>query len=281
MSESSPALPPLREVIEAHGLRAKKVFGQHFLLDQNITDKIVRLAGVDGTLHVTEVGPGPGGLTRSLIASDAASLCVIEMDERCIPIMQQLAEHCDKPFTILQQDALKVDITKQTDGPRAIIANLPYNVGTQMLLQWLAQLHADTQSYAHITVMLQQEVVERICAKPFSKAYGRLSVMAQWCCETEVMMYLPPAAFTPPPKVDSAVVQLRPREREDALAFSAMEKLVATAFQQRRKMLRKALSPLGVDALALCAKAGVEETLRPDQVSVEQYVALAQAYAAG
>lgn len=281
MCASEAVLPPLREVIEAHQLRAKKSFGQHFLLDQNITDKIVRKAGVQAMQHLIEVGPGPGGLTRSLLASGAASLTVIEMDARCIPIMEHLRECSTMPFTIIEGDALAVHIPERVSAPRAIIANLPYNVGTQMVLKWLEELHADAGVYAHISVMLQQEVVDRICAKPYSKAYGRLSVMAQWICDTSLLMHLPPQAFSPPPKVDSAVIQLCPKARSDKMEFAVMEKLVQCAFNQRRKMLRKALSPLGMDASQLCAKAGVDETLRPDQVSVEQYLKLCEVYAAG
>lgn len=280
MSAFSAKLPPLREVIEAFELRAKKSFGQHFLLDQNITDKIVRRAGVDSSMHVVEVGPGPGGLTRSIIASEAASVHVIEKDARCIPVMEQLRAFSEGKLHIHEGDALEIDPREIATSPRAIIANLPYNVGTQMVLQWLAHLHADIGAYTHISVMLQQEVVERILAKPRSKAYGRLSVMAQWICDVEMLMHLPPQAFSPPPKVDSAVVQLRGKTRIDKLPFKAMESLVQTAFNQRRKMLRASLKPLGVDTTALCAKANIDETLRADQLSVEEYVRLAEAYAA-
>lgn len=273
-------LPPLRDVIEAFGLRAKKSFGQHFLLDQNITDKIVRRSGVNDSLHIIEVGPGPGGLTRSLIASYAASVHVIEKDDRCIPVMEQLAEVSGGKLHIHAGDALKIDPREITAAPRAVIANLPYNVGTHMVLKWLEHLHADASAYVHISVMLQQEVVERILAKPRTKAYGRLSVMAQWICDVEMLMHLPPQAFSPPPKVDSAVVQLRGKKRADAIGFKAMESLVQTAFNQRRKMLRASLKALGVDAIALCEKAGIDETLRADQLSVEQYVRLAECYAA-
>ncbi len=274
------ALPSLQDVIAHFGLRAKKNFGQHFLLDQTVTDRIVQKAGVSANMDVIEIGPGPGGLTRALLASPAKRITVVEKDERCLPVMQQLRDVAEGRLNILMGDALEVNLAEHTDAPRAIIANLPYNVGTQMVLQWLQQWYDDAEAFAHVTVMLQQEVVERLMAQPKSKSYGRLSVLCQWLCHASQLMHLPPEAFTPPPKVDSGVVQLSLRKRDDKVPFALMEKLLQTAFNQRRKMLRKALQPLGVDVLALCAAAGIAETKRPDEISVADYVRLAEAYAA-
>ncbi|MFZ4124883.1 MAG: 16S rRNA (adenine(1518)-N(6)/adenine(1519)-N(6))-dimethyltransferase RsmA [Rickettsiales bacterium] len=273
-------LAPLKSVIDQHGLMTKKSLGQHFLLDVGLLQQIVRLAGDLRGVHVIEVGPGPGGLTRALLAGECSSLTAIEMDRRCIAILQELTEYFAIPFTIHEADALQFDML-QVAAPRAIVANLPYNVGTELIAGWLQQIATDPTSYRSITVMLQKEVAERIAAPVGSKAYGRMSVLAQWLCEVDVVLDVPPEAFLPPPKVMSSILRLVPRAKPLAPAnLKVLEKVVAAAFNQRRKMLRKALGSLGVDATELCAKAGIDETLRAEQCSVEMFCALANAYSA-
>lgn len=276
------SLASLKSVIDAHGLLTKKSLGQHFLLDTELLQKIVRLAGDLRGVHVIEVGPGPGGLTRALLASECASVTAIEMDRRCTPILQELMQHFSKPFTFHEADALTFDM-QQIAAPRAIVANLPYNVGTELIAQWLQHIAADPTSYRSITVMLQKEVAARIAAPAGSKTYGRMSVIAQWLCNADIVIDVPPEAFLPPPKVMSSVLRLVPRALPRALPrapanLHALEKVVAAAFNQRRKMLRKALGSLGVDAAALCAKADIDETLRAEQCSVEMFCALANAF---
>lgn len=273
------SLPSLKQVIDAHGLLTKKSLGQHFLLDANLLHKIVRMGGDLRDAHVIEVGPGPGGLTRALLESDAAHVTAIEMDHRCIPILQHLGEHHAGKLTIHEADALRFDMLS-IPAPRAIVANLPYNVGTELIVQWLRQIAADSTAYRSITVMLQKEVAVRIAARE-GKEYGRLSVLANWLCEADIVLDVPPGAFLPPPKVMSSVLRLVPRSRPLAEANpDILEKVVAAAFNQRRKMLRRALGALGVDAEALCIKAGIDPTLRAEHCSVEMFCALARAYRA-
>lgn len=266
-------------MIAQHGLRTKKSLGQHFLLDGNLTDKIVRLAGNLDNQTVIEIGPGPGGLTRSILAANPKALYVLEKDDRCIAIMQELKAYTDSPLHIMHGDALSQPCASMGDAPRSIIANLPYNVGTELLLGWLEDIYRDAASYQSLTLMFQYEVALRICAKAGSKAYGRVSVLAQWLCDVRMALPVPAAAFTPPPKVDSAVVQLVPRAKPliDA-PKDALEKLVAVAFQQRRKMLKSALKPLGEEAIAAIEQSGIDPAIRPDQLSVEQYATLAKTY---
>ncbi|MBN8543885.1 MAG: 16S rRNA (adenine(1518)-N(6)/adenine(1519)-N(6))-dimethyltransferase RsmA [Alphaproteobacteria bacterium] len=274
------SLAPLKSVIDSHGLMTKKSLGQHFLLDAGLLQHIVRLAGDLRGVNAIEVGPGPGGLTRALLVSECASVTAIEMDRRCIPILQELTQHFAIPFRLHEADALTFDM-QQIPSPRAIVANLPYNVGTELIAAWLQQLAIDPSSYRSITVMLQKEVAERIAAPVGSKAYGRMSVLAQWLCHADVVLDVPPEAFLPPPKVMSSILRLVPRAKPLAPAnVQALEKVVAAAFNQRRKMLRKALGSLGVDAAALCDKAGIDETLRAEQCSVEMFCALANAFRA-
>lgn len=271
------ALPSLRSVIERNGLFARKSLGQHFLLDSNITAKIVRQAGILNGVHVVEVGPGPGGLTRSLLASDATHVHAIEKDERCIAALKELAMAADGRLTIHAADALNFSITTQVPAPRAIVANLPYNVGTQMLLNWLEEIAADSTSYVSLTLMFQKEVAERISAAPDCKQYGRLSVMAQWLCDVQPCFTLPASAFTPPPKIDSAVIRLVPRPQP---AFPAdrktLEKVLAAAFGQRRKMLRSALSSLTANATAWLESSGINPTRRAETLSVKEFCLLAE-----
>ncbi|HEX2943413.1 MAG TPA: 16S rRNA (adenine(1518)-N(6)/adenine(1519)-N(6))-dimethyltransferase RsmA [Rhodopila sp.] len=265
-------MPPLRDVISRHGLAARHALGQHFLLDGNLTDRIVREAGPLHGRHVIEVGPGPGGLTRSLLRSDAASVTAIELDRRAIGAVQELAETAGGRLTVLEADALAVDCAEMVPAPRQVIANLPYNVASPLLVGWLRQAAA----FERLTLMFQQEVAERICSEPDCAAYGRLSVLAQWICEARIVMRLPPAAFTPPPKVWSAVVSLIPKATQpDSATFARMEALTAAAFGQRRKMLRGALRAVGGETLL--ARAGIAPDRRAETLSVAEFVRLMEA----
>jgi 16S rRNA (adenine1518-N6/adenine1519-N6)-dimethyltransferase len=240
------ASAPLREVIARHALVARRSLGQHFLLDQNLTARIVRAAGPLAGRHVVEIGPGPGGLTRALLNSDAASVTVVELDPRAVAAMQELAAEAGLRLTVVAADALAIDAATLVSAPRQVVANLPYNIATPLLIGWLRQ----AGNFERFTLMFQLEVGERICAQPDSPSYGRLSVLAQWTCRTALLLRIPPAAFVPPPKVGAAVVGLVPhREQPTPELFAAMERLTAAAFGQRRKMLRGALKPLGGEAL--------------------------------
>jgi len=264
-------LPPLREVIARHGLAARHALGQHFLLDGNLTDRIVRESGDLSGRHVIEVGPGPGGLTRSLLASAAASITAIEVDARAIGAIKELADTADGRLRLIEADALRVDCTSLVPPPRQIIANLPYNVGSPLLVGWLRQAAA----FERLTLMFQQEVAERICAAPGTAAYGRLSVLCQWLCDTRVVMRIPPAAFTPPPKVWSAVVAMTPNpDQPEPALFARMETLTAAAFGQRRKMLRGSLRALGGEGLL--ARAGIAPERRAETLTIAEFDRLAK-----
>jgi 16S rRNA (adenine1518-N6/adenine1519-N6)-dimethyltransferase len=264
-------LPPLRQVIARHGLDARKKLGQHFLLDANLTGRIVRQAGPLAGRHVVEVGPGPGGLTRALLASEAASVTAIEVDPRAVAAIRELEEKADGRLRVLEADALRLDMATLTEAPRQIVANLPYNVATPLLIGWLRQ----AASFERMTLMFQQEVAERICATPSTPEYGRLSVLAQWICAVDFKLRIPPAAFVPPPKVWSAVVGFVPHAAQPApVLFAAMERLTAAAFGQRRKMLRGALKPLGGEALM--ARAGIDPERRAETLSVAEFDGLAR-----
>ncbi len=268
------ALPPLREVIRLHDLRAEKALGQNFLLDQNLTDKIARLAGDMAGKTVVEIGPGPGGLTRSLLRSEAAHVLAIEFDKRAVAALQDLVAAADGRLTLLQDDALHCDLVKAAPAPRAIVANLPYNISTVLLVHWLEMIRMDAHVFDSMTLMFQKEVADRILAPPGSKTYGRLSVMAQWLCSVKRVMELPPSAFTPPPKIDSTVVHFVPRPSgSDWPKFETVEKILASAFQQRRKMIRSSLKTY----IVAMETTGLEQTLRAEDVSVEQYLDLARA----
>jgi 16S rRNA (adenine1518-N6/adenine1519-N6)-dimethyltransferase len=264
-------LPPLREVIARHGLAARHSLGQHFLLDGNLTDRIVREAGDLTGRHVIEVGPGPGGLTRSLLASAAASVTAIELDRRAVGAVTELASVAPGRLLVIEGDALAIDLASLVPAPRVVIANLPYNVASPLLVRWLR--HA--ASFERLTLMFQQEVAERICAEPDTAAYGRLSVLTQWTCDARIVMRLPPGAFTPPPKVSSAVVSLTPHAvQPDPAVFTRMEALTAAAFGQRRKMLRGSLRAMGGETLL--ARVGIAPERRAETLSVAEFDRLVQ-----
>jgi len=269
-------LPPLRAVIAAHGLSARKALGQNFLLDLNLTAKIARRAGDLSVADVLEIGPGPGGLTRGLLAEGARHVVAIERDARCLPALAEIAAAAPGRLTVLAGDALAIDPAPHLTPPVRVVANLPYNVGTELLVRWLTP-PAWPPFWQSLTLMFQKEVAERIVAAPGSKAYGRLSILAQWRSEARIAFEIPPRAFTPAPKVTSAVVHLdalaAPRFPADARVLS---EVVALAFGQRRKMLRASLRPLGPDVEALLAAAGIPATERAEQVSLEGFCRLAR-----
>ncbi|UWQ30173.1 16S rRNA (adenine(1518)-N(6)/adenine(1519)-N(6))-dimethyltransferase RsmA [Leisingera sp. M523] len=270
------SLPPLREVIATHQLSARKSLGQNFLLDLNLTAKIARQAGDLTGCDVLEIGPGPGGLTRGLLAEGARRVLAVEKDSRCLPALQEIADAYPGRFDVINGDALEIDPLAHLTPPIRIAANLPYNVGTELLVRWLTPKEWPP-FWQSLTLMFQREVAERIVALPGSKAYGRLAILAQWRADARIVLSLPPGAFTPPPKVSSAVVHLdalpEPRFPADAAILS---RVVATAFNQRRKMLRsslKGVSPVIEDHLNA---AGIPPTERAEQVSLEAFCALAR-----
>ncbi len=280
MSVSSDGLPPLREVIANHGLSARKSLGQNFLLDLNLTAKIARQAGDLTGCDVLEIGPGPGGLTRGLLAEGARHVVAIEKDERCLSALEEIAGRYPGRLTVLRGDALKIDPMQHLTPPVRVVANLPYNVGTELLVRWLTP-NEWPPYWTSLTLMFQKEVAQRIAAECGSKAYGRLSILAQWRCQVRMVMQIPPEAFTPPPKVTSAVVHLERRETPlyDADA-KVLERVVAKAFGQRRKMLRASLNGLVPDIEDVLRSVGIKPTDRAENISVEQFCALARAVAA-
>ena len=269
---NTPVLPPLRDVIAKHGLMATKALGQHFLLDLNLTARIARAAGDIRTGTCIEVGPGPGGLTRALLEG-GAHVIAIEKDKRCREILEEMRAAYPDTLETIEADALTVDAAALGCAPRRIVANLPYNVGTELLLGWLKSITA----FECLVLMFQSEVAQRLTAPPDTKAYGRLSVLTQWLCDVEQLFHVNPKAFTPPPAVNSTVVRLIPRPAPLAPARrETLERVTAASFGQRRKMLRHSLRSLGVDAEALCRSAGVDPTARAETLSVEQFCALAR-----
>jgi len=272
-------LPPLRESLAAQGLLARKSFGQHFLLDLNVTRKIARLAGPLEGCVVVEVGPGPGGLTRALLESGAEHVIAVEKDSRFLPLLSELAAAAAGRLTLVEADALRVDEASLADEaapgrPIRIVANLPYNVGTPLLIKWLT----GGLVWSGLTLMFQKEVAQRIVAPPGSEAYGRLSVIVQAAATPELVMSLPARAFTPPPKVESAVVNLAPRsDAPTREALARLEKVTAAAFGQRRKMLRSSLKLLG--GQQLCAAAEVDPDARAETIAVDGFLRLAAALA--
>lgn len=280
MSIAGDGLPPLREVIASHGLSARKSLGQNFLLDLNLTAKIARQAGDLTGCDVLEIGPGPGGLTRGLLAEGARHVVAIEKDERCLSALAEIAAHYTGRLTVLEGDALKIDPMEHLNPPVRVVANLPYNVGTELLVRWLTPDEWPPY-WTSLTLMFQKEVAQRITAECGSKAYGRLSILAQWRCQVRMAMQIPPEAFTPPPKVTSAVVHL---ERREVPLYEAdakvLERVVAKAFGQRRKMLRASLKGLVPDVEDVLRSVGIKPTDRAENISVEQFCALARTVAA-
>ncbi|HEX7774890.1 MAG TPA: 16S rRNA (adenine(1518)-N(6)/adenine(1519)-N(6))-dimethyltransferase RsmA [Parvibaculum sp.] len=271
-------LPPLREVIARHGLGALKALGQNFLLDLNLTGRIARAAGSLADHEENEVGPGPGGLTRALLAEGAKRVVVIERDKRCLPALEEIAAAYPGRLTIVEGDALETDMAALVKGPARIVANLPYNIATPLLVGWL-QAEPWPAWYDSLTLMFQKEVAERIVAAPGGKAYGRLGVLAQWRTRPRMLFDIDRRAFTPPPSITSTVVELIPRPQPLAPADPrALEVVVAAAFGQRRKMLRSSLRSLTPDAAALLEASGIDGTRRAEELSVEEFCALARAY---
>ncbi|KIN72813.1 16S rRNA (adenine(1518)-N(6)/adenine(1519)-N(6))-dimethyltransferase RsmA [Sulfitobacter guttiformis] len=269
-------LPTLRQVIDTHGLQARKSLGQNFLLDLNLTAKIARQAGDLTCCDVLEIGPGPGGLTRGLLSEGARRVLAIEKDSRCIPALDEIAAAYEGRLQIIEGDALEVNPLAYLTPPIRVAANLPYNIGTELLVRWLTPPEWPP-FWESLTLMFQREVAERIVAKPGSKAYGRLALLAQWRADAKIVLHLPPEAFTPPPKVSSAVVHLtalaQPRFPADAAILS---RTVAAAFNQRRKMLRSALKGTAPDIEDRLIAAGLKPTDRAEQVPLEGFCALAR-----
>ncbi len=271
------ALPPLRDVISRYGLQAKKSLGQNFLLDLNLTGRIARAAGDLSDYTVLEVGPGPGGLTRALLAQGARHVVAIERDPRCIAALGELGDACPGRLTVVEADALEIAERELLAAPAKVIANLPYNIATPLLFKWLDVL----ELFDSLTLLFQKEVAQRIAAEPRTKPYGRLSVRAQWQCRVKLLFDIPGRAFTPPPKVTSTLIQLIPRPTPLAPADSrALEKVVAACFGQRRKMLRSGLKCLTETPEALLAAAGIQGTARAEELGIEEFCALARAYEA-
>lgn len=270
------ALPPLRYVIRTHDLRAKKSFGQNFLLDLNLTSRIARAAGDLTGADILEVGPGPGGLTRGLLAEGARKVLAVEKDPRCLPALAEIAAAYPGRLQVIEGDALAIDPLAHLRAPIKVVANLPYNVGTELLIRWMTP-QSWPPFWESLTLMFQREVAERIVAQPGAKAYGRLALMVQWRAEARIVLTLPPEAFTPPPKVSSAVVHItrlaRPRFPAEA---RTLERVVAAGFNQRRKMLRASLRGLSPRIEAHLRAAGIAPTDRAEALSVAQFCALAR-----
>ncbi|MCA0012639.1 16S rRNA (adenine(1518)-N(6)/adenine(1519)-N(6))-dimethyltransferase RsmA [Mesorhizobium sp. B292B1B] len=276
---SMDGLPPLREVIERHGLQAKKALGQNFLFDLNLTGKIARAAGSLAETTVIEVGPGPGGLTRALLFNGARKVVAIERDERCLAALAEISAHYPGRLEVVSGDALKIDFptlaaTAGDGGPVRIVANLPYNIGTELLVRWLTVAEWPP-FYASMTLMFQREVAQRIVAAPGSEAYGRLGVLAGWRAQARIAFDVPPQAFTPPPKVTSSVVHLEPRVTPLCADVKKLGRVTEAAFGQRRKMLRQSVKSLGGEALL--ERAGIDPTRRAETLDVEEFVRLTNA----
>ncbi|KQT50797.1 hypothetical protein ASG43_05905 [Aureimonas sp. Leaf454] len=274
MSAAPDGLPPLREVLRRHGLDPKKALGQNFLLDLNLTGKIARQAAPLGGHVVVEIGPGPGGLTRALLAEGADHVVAIEKDPRCLEALAEIAAHHPGRLTVISGDALKVDIATLADGRRMkVVANLPYNVGTQLLLNWIGG-ETWPPAWSDLTLMFQREVAERIVAAPGSDAYGRLGVLAGWRTRSRILFDVPPEAFTPPPKVTSSVIRIEPRAEPIDVPLARLEAVTAAAFGQRRKMLRQSLKSLGGEALLL--RAGIDPQRRAETLDIAEFCRLAK-----
>jgi 16S rRNA (adenine1518-N6/adenine1519-N6)-dimethyltransferase len=272
-------LPPLRDVIARYGLRAKKSLGQNFLLDLNLTGRIARAAGPLAGVSVVEIGPGPGGLTRALLAQGAKRVIAVERDERALAALGDIAARNPGRLDVISGDALEVDLRGHLDGgPARVVANLPYNIATPLLIGWLTT-EPWPPWYDRLVVMFQREVAERLVAAPGSKSYGRLSVLTGWRAQARILFDIAASAFVPPPKVTSSVVELVPRPQPLPCDPAVLQRVTAAAFGQRRKMLRQSLKSLGVDPLPLLASAGIEPTARAEDIPVAGFVALTRAVA--
>ena len=271
-------LPPLRDVIAHHGLQAQKSLGQNFLFDLNLTSRIARSAGSLEDVTVLEVGPGPGGLTRALLAAGAKKVIAIERDPRCIPALEEIAAHYPSRLTIIEADALTFNPASiEESGSLKIVANLPYNIGTALLMNWI-DIENWPPRFDDLVLMFQREVAERIVATPAAPHdYGRLSVFCGWRTEAKILFDVSPQAFTPPPKIISSVVRLTPRADPLPCNPKLLARITQAAFGQRRKMLRQSLKSLGVDPIALCESVGLDPTARAETVTIEKFVALTQA----
>ena len=268
-------LPTIQQTVQQFGLHPEKRLGQNFLYDMNITHKIVRIAGDVTCGTVIEIGPGPGGLTRAILLGGACDVVAIDMDKRAVTALWPLVQASQKRLQVLQGDASTHKIWHMGNSPRQIIANLPYNVGTHLLLSWIQHAH----SFSKMTLMFQQEVAQRITAQQGDKHYGRLAVLCNWACHTHLAMRLPPSVFTPPPKVDSAVVTLTPRKHPLYDCHIAdLQAVTKSAFGQRRKMLRQSLKTLGTDTAELLRKSKIPPTARAEQLTIKQFCTLAQVY---
>jgi 16S rRNA (adenine1518-N6/adenine1519-N6)-dimethyltransferase len=276
MSVAPDGLPPLREVIARHGLAARKSLGQNFLLDLNLTGRIARAAGPFDGVTVVEVGPGPGGLTRALLAEGAHHVIAIERDDRAIAALNEIAERYPGRLKVIAGDALATDLKPDHAGPVRIVANLPYNIATPLLISWLT-VEPWPPWFDRLILMFQREVAERIVAAPGSEHYGRLSVLAGWRTRSRILFDVHPSAFVPPPKVISSVVELVPRTDVLPCDRAMLERVAQAAFGQRRKMLRQSLRSLGTEALPLLEAAGIEPTRRAEEIPIEGFVALARA----
>ncbi len=270
------SLPPLREVIATHGLRARKELGQNFLLDLNLTSRIARVAAPLEAATIIEVGPGPGGLTRALLAEGARKVIAIERDERALPALAEIAAAYPGRLEVISGDALEIDYAALADGPTKLVSNLPYNIGTELLTRWLT-VEPWPPFFESLTLMFQREVAERIIARPGDDAYGRLGVLCGWRTEARIAFNVGREAFTPPPKITSSVVHLRPKTLTDGVRARDLEVVTRAAFGQRRKMVRQSLKSLGVPMEPLLAAAGLEGSERAEELPVETFLKLAQA----
>jgi 16S rRNA (adenine1518-N6/adenine1519-N6)-dimethyltransferase len=275
LERAEDGLPPLRQVIETHGLAAKKSLGQNFLFDLNLTRRIARAAAPLDQTTIIEIGPGPGGLTRALLVEGAKKVIAVERDARAMPALKEIADHYPGRLQVIEGDALEVDWSALVDGPARIVANLPYNVGTPLLLGWLTKGQWPP-FYDSLTLMFQKEVALRIAAAPGAEDYGRLSVICQWRCVCKKLFDVNRSAFTPPPKITSSIVQLVPRERpEIECTVSALERITAAAFGQRRKMLRSSLKSVFQSPEAVLEQLGIDATRRAEELAVNDFARLA------
>lgn len=278
MTTRPDGLPPLSDLIREHGLSARKGLGQNFILDLNLTRRIARASGSLEGINVVEVGAGPGGLTRALLLEGARKVFVVERDHRCIPILEQILEHYPGRLEIVRGDALELDLSIIAPSPARIIANLPYGASTEMLARWLG-VKPWPPWYDKMVLMFQKEVAERIIASPGNKTYGRLSVLAQWRSKPRILLNLPPKAFTPSPKIDSSLVEFIPRDEPvEAGSPVALQKVVAAAFGQRRKMLRQSLKGLMHKPENILEAVGIDPSLRAEVLTIDQFCSLARAW---